>query len=266
MFNVLVFDIETIPDLEGGRRLYGLDGLNDKDTASALFTLRRQEKGTEFLRLPLHQVVAISYVRRASDGQLKVGSFGTEESGERELIGQFFGAIDKHTPQLISWNGSGFDLPVLHYRAMQHKLTAPRYWENGDNDRSFRFNNYQNRFHDRHFDLMDVIASFNGRAVAPLDKVATLLGFPGKMGMSGAKVFDKVQAGELKAVRDYCETDVLNTYLVYLRFQLLRGQLDITDYENEINRLKDYLKAESNVDNKAHFSEFLAHWQDADAA
>lgn len=256
--NVLVFDIETVPDLEGGSRIYDLEGLSDKDTASALFNLRRQENGSEFLRLHLHRIVAISVVLRSTQG-LKVWSLGDEDSTEKELIERFYDGIDRFTPQIVSWNGGGFDLPVLNYRALKHGVVARRFWETGNEDTSFRFNNYLSRFHQRHLDLMEQLAMFNGRANAPLDQIATLLGFPGKMGMSGAKVFDTFQAGDLKAIRDYCETDVLNTWLVFLRFQLLRGELDATGYEQELTLLRDYLKAEGHP----HFQSFLEAWEKA---
>ncbi|MBD3642761.1 3'-5' exonuclease [Alcanivorax sp.] len=254
--NVLVFDIETIPDLDGGRRIYDLDGLSDKDTASALLNLRRQENGTEFLRLHLHRIVAISVVLRSTQG-VKVWSLGDEDSTEKELIERFYDGIDRFTPNLVSWNGGGFDLPVLHYRALKHGVQARRYWETGNEDTSFKWNNYLSRYHQRHLDLMDQLALFNARANAPLDQIATLLGFPGKMGMSGGKVFDAFQEGNLKGIRDYCETDVLNTWLVYLRFQLMRGELDPTGYEQELTLLQDYLKAEGHP----HFLSFLEAWQ-----
>lgn len=254
--NVLVFDIETIPDLDGGRRIYDLDGLSDKDTASALLNLRRQENGTEYLRLHLHRIVAISVVLRSTQG-IKVWSLGDEDSSEKELIERFYDGIDRFTPNLVSWNGGGFDLPVLHYRALKHGVQARRYWETGNEDSSFKWNNYLSRYHQRHLDLMDQLALFNARANAPLDQIATLLGFPGKMGMSGGKVFDAFQEGNLKGIRDYCETDVLNTWLVYLRFQLMRGELDPTGYEQELTLLQDYLKAEGHP----HFLGFLEAWQ-----
>ena len=258
--NVLVFDIETIPDLDGGRRIYDLDGLNDKDTASALLNLRRQENGTEFLRLHLHRIVAISVVLRSTQG-IKVWSLGDEDSTEKELIERFYDGIDRFTPNLVSWNGGGFDLPVLHYRALKHGVQARRYWETGNEDTSFKWNNYLSRYHQRHLDLMDQLALFNARANAPLDQIATLLGFPGKMGMSGGKVFDAFQEGNLKGIRDYCETDVLNTWLVYLRFQLMRGELDPTGYEQELTLLQDYLKAEGHP----HFLGFLEAWTSVDS-
>ena len=256
--NVLVFDIETVPDLEGGSRIYDLHGLSDKDTASALFNLRRQENGSEFLRLHLHRVVAISVVLRSAQG-VKVWSLGDEDSTEKELIERFYDGIDRFTPQIVSWNGGGFDLPVLNYRALKHGVVARRFWETGNEDTSFRFNNYLSRFHQRHLDLMEQLAMFNGRANAPLDQIATLLGFPGKMGMSGAKVFDAFQDGDLKGIRDYCETDVLNTWLVFLRFQLMRGEIDATGYQGELDLLRDYLRQEGHP----HFTAFLEAWEAA---
>lgn len=257
MMNVLVFDIETVPDVDSGRRLHELDDLDDKQVADIMFHLRRQETGgSEFLRLHLHRIVAISLVYRNRDG-VKVWSLGSEDSDEKELVQRFFDGIDKFTPTLVSWNGGGFDLPVLNYRALLHGVSAPRYWESGENDQSFRWNNYLSRFHYRHTDLMDVIAGFQPRANAPLDEIATMLGFPGKMGMDGSKVWGAFRDGEIKAIRDYCETDVLNTYLVYLRFELMRGNLTEDEYQNECQLLRDML---SSMDGE-HIREFAAAWQ-----
>ena len=83
-----------------------------------------------------------------------------------------------------------------------------------------------------------------------------MLGYPGKMGMSGAKVWETYNEGNLKAIRDYCETDVLNTYLVYLRFEVMRGNMTEDDLAAEESFLQQYLKDE----NKPHFNEFLEHW------
>ncbi len=257
--NVFVFDIETVPDVEGGRRLYGLDGLSDKEVANVMFHKRRQETGSEFLRLHLHKVVAISVVLRSRD-RLAVWSLGDEQAGEKEIIERFFNGIEKYVPTIVSWNGKGFDLPVLHYRSLLHGIPAPRYWETGDNDQTFRWNNYLSRYHRRHTDLMDVIAGYEMRAVAPLDEVATLLGFPGKMGMSGAAVWDSYQAGDIAGIRNYCETDVLNTYLVWLRFEMVNGNLTPGEYRDELQRVRDTLEAE----NKPHFDQFLANWPETE--
>lgn len=256
--NVFVFDIETVPDVDSGRRLYRLEGLSDAEVAEVMFHKRRQDTGgSEFLRHYLQRIVAISAVLRTGD-QLKVWSLGSPESSERELVERFFAGVDKYSPTLVSWNGRGFDLPVLHYRALLHEVPAPRYWDTGDGDSSFKWNNYLSRFHQRHTDLMDVIAGYEGRCTAPLDELATLLGFPGKMGMSGGQVWDSYQAGDLAGIRNYCETDVLNTYLVYLRFELIRGRLMPAAYEGECRRVRDLL---SQDDAPAHFREFLDAWK-----
>lgn len=256
MNNVFVFDIETVPDIEGGRRIYGLEGLDERDAANAMFTLRRQETGgSDFLRHHLHRIVAISAVLRTRDG-IKVWSLGDEHSSEKELIERFFSGIDRYLPTLVSWNGGGFDLPVLHYRTLRHGISAPRYWDLGEDDREFKFNNYISRFHLRHTDLMDVLSGYQARAVQPLDQIACLLGFPGKMGMSGAKVWDAFLDGDIAGIRNYCETDVLNTWLVYLRFQLMRGQLSRPAYLAELSLLRGVLEKEA----KPHFAEFLSAW------
>jgi 3'-5' exonuclease len=220
-----------------------------------MFARRREQSGGDFLRHHLQQVAVISVAARLGD-RFKVWSLGDGECSEREIIERFFDGIERYTPVLVSWNGSGFDLPVLHYRAMVHGVCAPRYWENGSGDQSFRWNNYLSRFHERHTDLMDVLAGYQPRANAPLDEMASLCGFPGKLGMSGDKVWPRILAGRFNEVRDYCETDVLNTYLLYLRFQLMRGHLDAAGYDQECARVRETLVAEG----KPHFLEFLNAW------
>jgi 3'-5' exonuclease len=256
MTPVMVFDIETVPDVEGGRRIHGFQGLSDADTARALTQLRVQKTGSEFLALHLHRIVAISVVLATRD-RLAVWSLGEEDAPEKELLARFFEGVERYTPTLVTWNGGGFDLPVIHYRALMHGISAPRYWDTGDDDREFRYNNYLSRYHWRHLDLMDVLAGFQMRANAPLDEVASLLGFPGKMGMSGAKVWDAYLAGDIRGIRNYCETDVLNTYLVYLRFERLRGRLTEQALEKELERVRRMLDESP----EAHLGAFLEAWQ-----
>ena len=237
---ILVFDIETIPDIDAGKKLYDLEGLSDEDVVHALFALRRQKTGHDFLPHHLQKIVTISCVL-ASDNTLKVWSVGQEDSSEAEIITRFFAGLKKHIPTLVSWNGSGFDLPVLHYRALLHGIAATQYWEYGETQSEFRWNNYLNRFHYRHLDLMDVLSAYQNKAFAPLDEIAMLLGFPGKMGMSGKHVWKNYLAGEIRSIRNYCETDVLNTYCVYLRFEMMRGRLSEQSYQHKIQSLKQML-------------------------
>jgi 3'-5' exonuclease len=253
--NTLVFDIETIPDVAFGRRLLGLGDLPDAEVASAMFALRRERTGNEFLPLPQQRVVAISCALRRGDS-LKVWSLGDPASSERELLERFFEGIERYTPDLVSWNGGGFDLPVLHYRCLLHGVRAARYWETGEEDSSFRYSNYLSRFHWRHIDLMDVLAGFQPRGAAALADIAAMLGLPGKLGFSGAQVWPAFQAGNIEGIRRYCETDVLNTYLVFLAFERMRGRLEPESHAAEVQRVRDLLAAS----NEPHHREFLQQW------
>lgn len=254
--NVLVFDIETVPDVATGRRLYDLDGLSDHDVANVMYHQRRQITGeSEFLKPHLHRIVAISAVLRSRDA-LKIWSLGDPGADERELVQRFFDGVDRFSPTLVSWNGTGFDLPVIHYRALLHGVSGRRYWDTGDDDKDFRWNNYLNRYHARHTDLMDVLSAYQGRAAAPLDEVAVMLGLPGKIGIGGAHVWDAFQQGRIDDIRHYCEIDVLNTWLIYLRYQLIRDQLTPEQYRHECDTVRDELGRAA----LPHFDEFLRLW------
>jgi predicted PolB exonuclease-like 3'-5' exonuclease len=252
----LVFDIETIPDLAAGRRILDLEGMGDAEVWAAMKTLREAHRGTDFQPVHLHRVVAISVALREGDS-FRCWSIGDESSGEAELVQRFFDGIDKYRPVLVSWNGSGFDLPVLHYRGLAHGVRAPRYWDVGGFDRETRWDNYLGRYQFRHTDLMDVLALYNGRNNAPLHEIALLLGLPGKLGMDGSKVFDAYRAGQLAAIRAYCETDVLNTYLIWLRWQLMRGYLSREEEGAEVERARAFIAATG----ASHWNEFLAAWK-----
>lgn len=257
----LVFDIETIPDTDGLRILYDLPAETTAiDVANIALHKRRQQNGSEFLPLHQHRICAISCALREGNN-FKVWTLGDAKSTEAEIIQRFFDGIDKYTPQIISWNGGGFDLPVLHYRGLIHGINAGRYWDLGEDDKEFKWNNYISRYHTRHLDLMDVLAMFNARANAPLDDLAKLCGFPGKLGMDGSKVWAAYNAGKIEEIRNYCETDVANTHLVYLRFKLMRGQLSQAAYDAEIALVRETL-LEYSRDNPdlPHWPAFLAAW------
>jgi 3'-5' exonuclease len=256
--DVLVFDIETVPDIELGRRIHGLHGLPDEEVAKAMFAVRRQESGSDFLPHEQQRVIAISCARRWED-RFVAWSVGDLATPEEELLRRFFDGIDRFSPELVTWNGGGFDLPVLHYRALRAGVQAERYWETGEGDQSFRYNNYLNRFHRRHLDLMDVLSAYQARARASLEDMAGLLRLPGKLGFSGAQVWDAYRTGQLDAIRRYCETDVLNTYLIYLRFELMRARLTHASHFEELERVRAFLRASR----EPHFAEFLKAWEAA---
>lgn len=256
---VLVFDIETIPDLNGLRQLRGTPAeTSDAVLWAEVLAERAAEGKSDFMPHHLQRVVAISCVFRNAEG-LRVHSFADRGEGpqqEGRIIQQFFGAVEKHVPQLVSWNGGGFDLPVLHWRGLRHGIEAGKYWDLGEDERDFKWNNYINRYHLRHLDLMDLLAMYQPRANAPLDAMAKLCGFPGKLGMDGSAVFGAWQAGQIEDIRRYCETDVMNTYLLYCRFQKMRGGFTPAEYEREVEFVKSTL---AGID-EPHWAEYLAAW------
>ena len=254
---ILVFDIETVADTHGYRRLHPeLAALSDGDILAIMQGERLADSGSTFMRHHLQKIAAISVAFRHGE-HFSLWTLGEESSDEAELIRRFFQGIDKYSPTLVSWNGGGFDLPVLHYRALVHGVDAARYFDIGDDDRDFRYNNYLSRFHWRHIDMMDVLSAYQPRATASLNDIAVLCGFPGKLGIDGSAVQGLYDAGDLSTIRHYCETDVMTTYLVYLRFQRLRGQLSAAAYHADLDKARQWLADK----NDAHLQEYLQAWQ-----
>jgi predicted PolB exonuclease-like 3'-5' exonuclease len=261
MVPILAFDLETVPDIPALRMLRPQwSGLDDRDVAAHAFAERREKTGSDFLAHHLHRVVAIGCAFRDDSG-FRVRCLGAAADGEAKLVGDFFRLIDRYVPQLVSWNGGGFDLPVLHYRALMHGVTAQRYWDQGDDDRDSRYNNYVNRYHLRHVDLMDVLSHYQARASAPLDEIARMAGYPGKSAMDGSQVWDAYCDGQIEAIRAYCESDVVNTYLLHCSWRRMRGQLDGRAFESEMQVVRSALGASE----APHWKAFLAAWPDSPA-
>ena len=197
--NTLVFDIETVPDTDLGRRLYGLHELSDEHVAQIMFTKRRQETGSEFLSHEQHRIVAISVVMRSRDS-LKVWSLGEESSSEKDLIERFFDGLGQvHAGfGLLERRGLRSAGAALSQSAAQRDrraLLGDGRWRSRASDTAIT----SSRFHWRHMDLMDILSGFQGRGRASLQDIACLLGFPGKLGMHGSQVWDAYSAGRPQA-------------------------------------------------------------------
>jgi predicted PolB exonuclease-like 3'-5' exonuclease len=239
--SVLVFDIETIPDIAGLRALRGADAeLSDAEVFATEQAERKAGGKSDMLPLYLQRVLVISCVFRNAKG-VTVQSF-VDRSGNED------GAAIQ--------TGGGFDLPVLHYRGLRHGIVADKYWDLGEDDREYKWNNYISRYHTRHLDLMDLLALYQPRANAPLDAMARLCGLPGKLGMDGSQVYPAYLDGKLEDIRRYCETDVMNTYLLYCRFQKMRGGFTEAEHEREIALVRDTLSALG----EPPWPEYLAAW------
>ncbi|MDX8410331.1 MAG: 3'-5' exonuclease [Mariprofundaceae bacterium] len=266
--DVLVFDIETVPDAAATRRLLGQAALSDPEAREALpvYFLDKTGGRNDFPRQPFHQVVAISYAHLiAESGEngmelvlRRLASGGTAASSEAELLAAFFELITKRAPRLVSYNGRGFDIPVLKYRAMAHGISCSRWFAEGD-----RYNNYDARYSDvYHLDLLEAFSDHGASARCSLDEVAACLDVPGKLGTAGSDVLALFEAGDIEAIRNYCECDVLSTLLLFLRRQLFTGQLTPEAYARTTLAVRNYLHAE--VETRPYLGEFLSAW-DADS-
>lgn len=151
-----------------------------------------------------------------------------------------------------------FDLPLLHYRRLKHGVVADKYWDMGEDDREFKWNNYVSRYHMRHLDLMDLLALYQPKNNTPLDAMAKLCGLPCNLGMDGSAIYPAYMDGKLDDIRRHCETDVMNTYLLYCRFQKMLGGLLEKDYEQDITFVKDTL-GQLTV-RETHWDEYLRAW------
>lgn len=243
---IAAFDIETVPDPDYGRRVLGLAG--DDAAVIAELTRRRLEETegkTEYPVPPLHRVVTVACAwldATVEPPRFKLATLGGEawdETSHLEGFARLFaGPVP---PRLVSWNGGGFDLPVLRYRSMLHGIAIPAlYRDTGD----WKWDNYQNRFHTMHLDLMDVLTGYGASPRVGLGLLAEVLGLPAKRFLEG-EVYQHVLAGEHQRVREYCKLDVLTTLLVFLRFCLHRGDLDRPRAERLLAVLRAAVAAEA---------------------
>ena len=240
--NVFVFKIETVPDIDSCRRLYDLHGLSDDDVAKTVFHKRRQQANTEVLPHHLQKIVAISAVLRNRE-QFRVWSLGDVASSEEELLQRFFSGIERYSPDLVSWSGMRFDLPVVHYRSLLYPVNAGQYWNPYKIDISSQQSD--NRYHQRHTALTEVLNEYLPELEAPLCEIAGLCGFPGRAGEIAIDVWQTYLEDNLQLIRSNGETDVLNTYLIYLRFLCNKGQIDPQNYQYECNMVRQELKNSS---------------------
>jgi predicted PolB exonuclease-like 3'-5' exonuclease len=268
--DLIVFDIETVPDAPATRQLLGQPELTDIEARDALsgYFLEKTNGNNDFPRQPFHQVVAISYAHLICEpGEegaemvvRRIASGGDRDSSEAELLDGFFSLIEKRAPRLVSFNGRGFDVPVMKYRAMIHSLSCPRWFSEGD-----RWNNYDARYSQQyHIDLLEVLSDFGASARCSMHEIASAFGIPGKLDTAGDDVRGMFEAGEIEAIRNYCETDVCTTLLTFLRWQLFNGTLSEGAYARSVLGIRNYLEEEAAT--RPHFAQFLTAWEACETA
>jgi predicted PolB exonuclease-like 3'-5' exonuclease len=210
--SVIVWDLETVPDLAAAARMLDLGKATDAEVREAL--------GSGFPKHPLHKIVCIGALvaTRQPEGWC-VDALGAPHIGERteaKLISDFIEKIGQLLPQLVTFNGHSFDLPVLRYRAMVNRVSAG----------GLEVRRYFHRYTDDALDLSDALGSYVPGAKVKLDEISKILGLSGKPhGIDGSRVEEMVLAGQIEEVARYCESDVLNTYRVWLIYELFRGSI-----------------------------------------
>ncbi len=236
---ICIFDCETIPDASLVRQAFHLEG-DDATVSNEAFKLQEEKTGSSFLPLPFHQVVAISAVVCDDFGAFKKVS-SIEGKNEHEMIANFLQFIDKHNPKLVSFNGRNFDMPMLMIRAMKYNLSCHAYFEKENKMlNKSKWDNYRYRFSDRfHVDLMDHIAEFGAVRGLNLNTLCLMMGIPGKFDISGNQVHILYHDKKIEEIKEYCESDVLNTYWLYLKYELLKGNITKEDYLDYLHLMSE---------------------------
>ncbi|MFL1780468.1 putative 3'-5' exonuclease related to the exonuclease domain of PolB [Candidatus Hepatincolaceae symbiont of Richtersius coronifer] len=265
--NLVVFDIETIPDTDSCLNLIDdqITNLHDQRLALTNYHLKITADKNSFLRQPFHKIIAISFLQAkinydSSHGYTlenynfkEIKSGGNPNSSEEELVKGFFMTLDKLQPKLVSFNGRGFDIPVLKYRAMKYGITSEFFYLSGS-----KWESYNQKYAlGWHCDLIDALSDFGASARIKLNEACSIFGFPGKFGINGSQITDLYDQGKLIEIRNYCETDVLNTYLVYLRYALHTCKISTACYYQEVKNILQYLQNSK----KEHFDAFILQWQ-----
>lgn len=264
--NVVVFDIEWVPDPKSGRRIYRLpDTASDEEVIDVMWREggATPEDPRPYLKTVMCRIVSIAAVvrKRVRDGvTLQLISLPGLHDGvqpEGEIIRQFLEAVGSKGAQLVGFNSWNADLPILFQRALANRVTAPVFchrpekpWEGAD---------YFARFSDFNIDLKNELGGF-GKAAPSLNELAASLGIPGKLGTDGADVINLWRSGEIRKIIEYNQFDALTTYLVWLRSAYFSGRLTEKSFVHEEQQVEALLNQEIE-DGAEHLALFLDAWK-----
>lgn len=226
MDKLLVLDLETVPDLDAGRALLGeaADGLDAVALRAALgarYARDGQDPATAFLKPVLHRICAMGVLRaerETPEAPWRVASLKartTDELDEAEMLRRLE-AMLRAQPILVGFNTSGFDVPVLRYRALALGVPMPALLGPEGRD-------YTHRYGHAHIDLCERLSGYRATTPPSLAEACALLGIPVKAGMSGYDVEPAMAAGRGAEVAQYCEGDIAATYLLWLRWMQALG-------------------------------------------
>jgi len=264
--NVVVFDVEWVPDPASGRRIYKLpDTVSDDDVFEVMWREcgATPEDPRPYLKTVMCRIVSVAAVVRKrvrSDVRLDLVTLPGLHDGvqsEGEIIRKFLEAVGTLGAQLVGFNSSNADLPILYQRALVNRVTAPTFchrpekpWEGAD---------YFSRYSDFNIDLKNELCGY-GKATPSLNELAASLGIPGKLGTDGADVINLWCSGDIRKIIEYNQFDALSTYLVWLRTAHFSGRLTDDAFVREEQLLEACLYQEIN-DGSEHLTLFLDEWK-----
>jgi predicted PolB exonuclease-like 3'-5' exonuclease len=220
-----VFDIETRVDKRLLNQVFfDGDGLTDEG-AYRRFREAMRADGNDFFTLTLHVPISIAVGDVGEDYALRsVANLALENYSEERLAREFWSRMERFAGCLVSFNGRRFDLPVLELAAMRHGISAPSYFGAAESPRG-RYSP------ERHLDLCDFLTNYGAVGLrGGMNLLLKMIGLPGKTGISGAMVQDYFDAGRLEEIHRYCRSDVIQTYFLFLRVQLMRGRIGEAPY------------------------------------
>lgn len=257
----LIFDIETVADGDLVSRVKYPD---EKLSAEAAIARYRRELMEETGKdvFPTTFMLPISVAVAKLDAQYRLIDLVTLDPPQYRsaVITRLFwhGWHHYQQPTLVTFNGRGYDLPVMELAAFRYGYSLPG-WFNVD---ARSFEQARNRYNtESHLDLYDLLSNFGAaRLSGGLNLLANLIGKPGKTGIDGSMVQDLYHAGRVQEINDYCRCDVLDTYFVFLRTRVLLGKLTLSAEQELVARTKTWLEQQSA--SVPAYAEYLSHWGD----
>jgi len=188
---------------------------------------------------PHHRVVVIGFL--LLDAALEPRRLDALGNGTDEalILARFAQMLEDRRPCLVTFNGRGFDLPVIAARCLRHGVPLRRYYQPPA---------VRHRYTpEGHLDLMDYLADFGATKPSRLDVIARLCGMPGKIGVDGKDVGPLIRAERFEEVRSYCLSDVVQTAAIFLRVQFVRGELSREAYLRAMGRLLALVRSDDRL-------------------
>jgi predicted PolB exonuclease-like 3'-5' exonuclease len=255
----LIFDIETVGDGDLIQKVrYPYENLTPREAVTKYRRQLMEETGKDVLPGTFVLPVSVAIAKVAADYRLtEITVLDAPAFRPQEIVRRFWQGWQHYDrPTLVTFNGRGYDMPIMELAAYRFGLSVPA-WFNVD---SKSFEQSRNRYnHEAHLDLQDLLSNFGAfRMSGGLNLLASLINKPGKSGIDGSQVQDMYWNGQVEQINDYCRCDVLDTYFVFLRSRVLIGRLTLQEEATLTQMTREML--EEQAENHAAYKHYLATW------